>query len=77
MVGKCIDCGNTCQKIGEINKIGAIKSYCCECYSKIDKNFINEYWCQTCTERVVDPHKKARIYQMNKILANEEDFFKR
>lgn len=44
----CFVCGKPCDKIGELNKIGVRKSYCCDCYSKIDKGFVKKYWCRSC-----------------------------
>ena len=47
-MGWCWTCSMTCQKIGEINRIGVKKSYCCPCYAKIDPNFTQEHWCAHC-----------------------------
>ena len=44
----CIDCGKQCEKIGEINKKGERKSYCCKCFYKRDKSFTLEIWCIHC-----------------------------
>ena len=33
----CYSCAMSCKKIGEINRLGVRKSYCCSCFYKIDK----------------------------------------
>jgi len=66
LVRKCMDCGKECNKIGSVNKIGVIKSYCCQCFAKIDPNFISEYWCGECTHRLIDPFHKIRAEENNR-----------
>ena len=45
----CKVCSLCCDKIGELNKIGVTKVYCCECYNKyFDKRFIKPLWCEVC-----------------------------
>lgn len=56
--GFCIDCGKHCGKIGETNKLGVRKSYCCPCFAKMDENFTPKHWCNECfvrkTENVLE-----------------------
>jgi hypothetical protein len=76
-MGICKVCGKKCLKVGTLNKIGIIKSYCCECFSKTNPNFISEYWCETCTNRLIDPFGEAKTYLSQKQLSVEIDAFKR
>lgn len=45
----CGICNGECLFIGEKNRIGFDKKYCCECYSNIDKYFIRSNWCRKCS----------------------------
>lgn len=63
----CTNCGKTCEKIGKLNKIGVKKEFCCDCYSKIDKNFISEYWCEKCTNGLIDPFYEAKAYERKQL----------
>lgn len=47
-MGWCGACSMACQKIGENNRIGVKKSYCCRCYFKIDPSFTPDLWCPRC-----------------------------
>ena len=46
----CCECKLYCEEISQVNTIGVRKSYCCECYSKIDKNYIFKKWCNACKD---------------------------
>lgn len=54
MNANCKMCGHFCDDIGEANKIGVSKQYCCKCYKKYyDKGFGKVAWCKECLERVL------------------------
>lgn len=44
----CVKCGKPCEKIGELNKIGQKKEYCCKCYGLMDSYFNKKLWCKIC-----------------------------
>jgi len=54
----CLECGRTCEKVGELNRIGIPKVYCCHCYSVLDKKYKKENWCSTCLNRVISVENK-------------------
>lgn len=47
-IGTCFVCGKPCENVGEKNKMGVAKTYCCDCYSSSDKKFKKTLWCKIC-----------------------------
>jgi len=56
----CIECGDECDKIGDTNAKDILKCYCCSCYTKVDKKFKKDKWCQTCTDRANSEEEKEK-----------------
>ena len=47
---QCVQCGNECQLIGDLNSKGEVKRYCCKCWKNLsDKPF--NFKCQACSKR--------------------------
>lgn len=66
-----------CLKIGEKNKLGVTKTYSCSEYSKIDKDFTSGYWCEVCTNLLINPNYYIELQQRREEERKEDWYHKR
>ena len=72
-LGWCWPCSMACQKIGEVNRMGVTKSYCCRCYYKIDPNFTPDLWCSRCQDMNPDVYICGRCKTVHFIAEMRRD----
>jgi len=65
---KCKNCGDECEKIGQINRFSEEKQLCCMCYQGSDHRkiynpfFNNKQFCATCLDNQAFAHAEQKYY---------------
>jgi len=62
---KCIRCNESCYNVGDFNKDGIMKSYCCNCYlvtphkEKTNPDFNGDKFCFVCKKRTIQIYQNS------------------